>query len=404
MAAHGLVTGYRNHARAKRAAPNDTLKPQWQDPAGGPREEPGLPSAWVAAIAVNVALVALFLIFVLYCYIRSRKRANKGAAPEMRGSFETQLDKATTQPLALEAPRRSPLTWPALESQHDVPVIRTQSVHSADKESGIIEGVEDDEEPELKGLSPDESDEELPSEPLPRAPEDGDTSSLPATHQADSYAAFLPGVPTNSSPPKGQYQVCLVAGGGRDCVGSIELPLDRPVTLAELRTALGAAADAALRELTSASRFGFVTEALRPLSPGEAETCVVQQIYPSRAVMLRDTRGESIGTTYAVETSPVSWEEEREPGSTTPPVISHDPELNQASSLAREVIPARPWRKTTNGVHTYVGPLGVCQRPDCGQPGRVKCIDCGLASYCSSRCLKADAARHRLSCYRECSN
>nr|XP_054917595.1 uncharacterized protein LOC126545936 [Dermacentor andersoni] len=175
MAAHGLVTGDRSHPRTKRAAPNDTLKPQLQDPAGGPREEPGLPSAWVAAIAVNVALVALFLVFVLYCYIRSRKRANKGAAPEMRGSFETQLDKATTQPLALEAPRRSPLTWPALESQHDVPVIRTQSVHSADKESGIIEGVEDDEEPELKGLSPDESDEELPSEPLPRAPEDGDT-------------------------------------------------------------------------------------------------------------------------------------------------------------------------------------------------------------------------------------
>ncbi|KAL1434636.1 hypothetical protein MTO96_011501 [Rhipicephalus appendiculatus] len=38
---------------------------------------------------------------------------------------------------------------------------------SADKESCAIEGVEDEEEPELKGLSPDESDEELPSEPLP---------------------------------------------------------------------------------------------------------------------------------------------------------------------------------------------------------------------------------------------
>ncbi|XP_070387431.1 uncharacterized protein [Dermacentor albipictus] len=386
MAAHGLVTGDRSHTRTKRAAPNDTLKPQLQDPAGGPREEPGLPSAWVAAIAVNVTLVALFLVFVLYCYIRSRKRASKGAAAEMRGSFETQLDKATTQPLAREAPRRSPLAWPALESQHDVPVIRTQSVHSADKESGIIEGVEDDEEPELKGLSPDESDEELPSEPLPRAPEDGDMSS---THRAESHAAILPGAPTNGI-PKGQYQVCVVAGGGRDCVGSIELPLDRPVTLAELRASFGAAADVALRELTSGSRFGFVTEALRPLSPGEAETCVVQQIYPSRAVMLRDNKD-------AAQTSPVSWEE---PGSATPPVISHDPELNQASLLAREVIPARPWRKTTNGVHTYVGPLGVCQRPDCSQPGRVKCIDCGLASYCSSRCLKADADRHRLSCYR----
>ncbi|KAL1434628.1 hypothetical protein MTO96_011493 [Rhipicephalus appendiculatus] len=92
---------------------------------------------------------------------------------------------------------------------------------------------------------------------------------------------------------RGQYQVCLVAGGGRDCVGSIELPLDRPVTLAELRTALGAEPDTVLRELASASRYGFVTEALRPLSPGEADTYIVQQIYPSRAVMLRDTRGES---------------------------------------------------------------------------------------------------------------
>ncbi|KAL1434639.1 hypothetical protein MTO96_011504 [Rhipicephalus appendiculatus] len=51
------------------------LLAQPQDP-GGPREEPapGLPNAWVAAIAVNAALVALFLVFVLYCYIRSRKR------------------------------------------------------------------------------------------------------------------------------------------------------------------------------------------------------------------------------------------------------------------------------------------------------------------------------------------
>ncbi|KAL1434637.1 hypothetical protein MTO96_011502 [Rhipicephalus appendiculatus] len=47
----------------------------------------------------------------------------------MHGSFETQLDKATTQPLALEAPRRSPLTWPALEPHHDFPVMRTQSIH-----------------------------------------------------------------------------------------------------------------------------------------------------------------------------------------------------------------------------------------------------------------------------------
>ncbi|KAH6947703.1 hypothetical protein HPB50_020783 [Hyalomma asiaticum] len=232
----------------------------------------------------------------MHCMGAVLDAGSKGTVPEMRGSFETQLDKAlTTQPLALEAPRRSPLTWPALEAQQDVPVIRTQSVHSTedtagvsaevwselaefpgaidgstfeefvsadddvaimgqlqdedyvadvvpttsqsdcneeiddgplptssevisafalvrrycvnmegcglscsdsldnaeacvlsqaakslkekkiqdyfvpntDKESGIIEGVEDDEEPELKGLSPDESDEELPSEPLP---------------------------------------------------------------------------------------------------------------------------------------------------------------------------------------------------------------------------------------------
>ncbi|XP_075737926.1 uncharacterized protein LOC142777428 isoform X2 [Rhipicephalus microplus] len=295
----------------------------------------------------------------------------------MRGSFETQIDKATTQPLALEAPRRSPLTWPALESHQDFP--RTESIQSADKESCVIEGVDDDEEPELKGLSPDESDEELPSEPLPIP----DTSSPPTT-EGNGLDAFLPGASANSH-LKGQYQVCLVAGGGRDCVGSIELPLDRPVTLAELRTALGKEPDTLLSELASASHYCFVTEALRPLSPGETDTCIVQQIYPSRAIMLRDIR-------EAVETSPVSWEE---PDSTTPPVICHDLE---SSSLAREVIPARPWKKMN--VHTYVGPLGVCQRPDCNQPGRVKCIDCGLASYCSSRCLKADARRHSMSCYR----
>ncbi|KAL1434626.1 hypothetical protein MTO96_011491 [Rhipicephalus appendiculatus] len=119
----------------------------------------------------------------------------------------------------------------------------------------------------------------------------------------------------------------------------------------------------------------------------------------SRRIILPSDYGSSvlingkICFAEAVEASPVSWEE---PVSTTPPVISHD---SEPSSLAREVIPARPWKKMN--VHTYVGPLGVCQRPDCNQPGRVKCIDCGLASYCSSQCLKADAARHSMSCYRD---
>ncbi|KAL3205570.1 hypothetical protein MRX96_040748 [Rhipicephalus microplus] len=281
------------------AKPGDVRKKigaQPQDP-GGPREEPapGLPDAWVAAIAVNVALVALFLVFVLYCYIRSRKR------------------------------------------------------------------VDDDEEPELKGLSPDESDEELPSEPLPIP----DTQFVKLSQVIGVVDVDFDIKLSNGQWQfqGGQYQVCLVAGGGRDCVGSIELPLDRPVTLAELRTALGKEPDTVLSELASASHYCFVTEALRPLSPGETDTCIVQQIYPSRAIMLRDIR-------EAVETSPVSWEE---PDSTTPPVICHD----------------------------LVGPLGVCQRPDCNQPGRVKCIDCGLASYCSSRCLKADARRHSMSCYRD---
>ncbi|EEC11299.1 hypothetical protein IscW_ISCW009931 [Ixodes scapularis] len=38
---------------------------------------------------------------------------------------------------------------------------------SPDKESGTIEGVEDDFEPELRNLELDESEEELPTEPLP---------------------------------------------------------------------------------------------------------------------------------------------------------------------------------------------------------------------------------------------
>ncbi|XP_077549537.1 uncharacterized protein LOC144162761 [Haemaphysalis longicornis] len=413
-------------------------QPPWQDQPAGPQEEQGLPSAWVAAIAVNVVLVALFLVFVLYCYIRSRKLGTRRAAeervlyagakgapfPELRANdgFETQLDKATTQPLALEAPRRSPVAWPLPTAvgpearMHGVPVISTQSasVHSPDKgtPSGIIEGVEDDEEPELKDLSSEESEEELPSEPLPSFAdafgEPGSPASAgvddydkpsptadmvpsPATRVQKSESAFLPGAPMDSSPqgPAALYQICLLAGGGRDCVGSLELPLDRPVTLAELRAALSKAPDGALRELT-ASRFGFVTEAYRPLSPREVAACVVQHVYPSRAIMLREN-------TEVVETSPLSWEE---PSSTTPPVISHDPDVNHASSLARKVMPTRPWRKMNNSVHTYVGPLGVCQRPDCSQPGRVKCIDCGLASYCTSRCLKADATRHRHSCYR----
>ncbi|XP_077507347.1 uncharacterized protein LOC144116893 [Amblyomma americanum] len=413
----------RSHSR--RAAPdsNDTAKqPQWQDgDPGGPREEQasGLPSAWVAAIAVNVVLVALFLVFVLYCYIRSRKRAKGAPFPEERG-FETQMDKATTQPLALEAPR--PLAWPpsaAVEHrQLDLPVISTHSasVHrtksvpqliaemsarmfmheepfdlSGSTETPIIEGVDDDEEPELKDLSPDESEEELPSEPLPAF---GDALgseplvTLPASrvHQAANNGAFLPGAPTS---PKGiLYQVCLLAGGGRDCVGSLELPLEQPVTLAELRAAFSHAPDPVLRELATLSR--FVTEAHRPLSPAEEATYVVHQVYPSRAVMLRDT-------TEVPEASPPFWEGPP-PSSATPPVISHDPEVNP--SLTTKVMPTRPWRKMNNSVHSYVGPLGVCQRPDCNQAGRVKCIDCGLASYCTSRCLKADAARHSLSCYR----
>lgn len=81
-------------------------------------------------------------------------------------------------------------------------------------------------------------------------------------------------------------------------MGSLELPLDRPVTLAELRAALSKAPDGALRELT-ASRFGFVTEAYRPLSPREVAACVVQHVYPSRAIMLRENTGESLAARAA---------------------------------------------------------------------------------------------------------
>ncbi|XP_022671776.1 uncharacterized protein LOC111254806 isoform X1 [Varroa destructor] len=57
---------------------------------------------------------------------------------------------------------------------------------------------------------------------------------------------------------------------------------------------------------------------------------------------------------------------------------------------------------STRSGGSYVGPLGLCHRPECSNAARVKCVSCGQVAYCSSKCLRTDAARHRANCYRRC--
>ncbi|KAM7283578.1 uncharacterized protein ISCGN_000685 [Ixodes scapularis] len=192
-----------------------------------------------------------------------------------------------------------------------------------------------------------------------------------------------------------------MAGGARDCLGSIALPLDQPLTLEQLRVHLGRHADPSIRELTDPS-YCFVTETNRELNFHEAAGSLVHKVYPSGAVMLKHTKGEKDGSSQASFTEAWTGTHAGTQGSVTPPVVVSHQDINKPTVLSRRILPSKTWGTTDNAMVTYVGPLGMCQRPECNQPGRVKCIDCGVACYCTTRCLKTDSSRHRQSCYRKC--
>ncbi|KAM7283579.1 uncharacterized protein ISCGN_000686 [Ixodes scapularis] len=111
-----------------------------------------------------------------------------------------------------------------------------------------------------------------------------------------------------------------MAGGARDCLGSIALPLDQPLTLEQLRVHLGRHADPSIRELTDPS-YCFVTETNRELNFHEAAGSLVHKVYPSGAVMLKHTKGEKDGSSQASFTEAWTGTHAGTQGSVTPPVV-----------------------------------------------------------------------------------
>ncbi|XP_028966565.1 uncharacterized protein LOC114828068 [Galendromus occidentalis] len=83
------------------------------------------------------------------------------------------------------------------------------------------------------------------------------------------------------------------------------------------------------------------------------------------------------------------------------PEVNSPPIAKVSSSGNSSTHSAERGPSSTRSGGSYVGPLGLCHRPECNNAARVKCVSCGQVAYCSSKCLRLDAPRHRSSCYRE---
>ncbi|KAM7283581.1 uncharacterized protein ISCGN_000688 [Ixodes scapularis] len=193
---------------------------------------------------------------------KDRHLTESGGSDELR-PVATQLDRATTQPPAHEgAPHRAIRTAspdngptqpsPAWSGALETGPARGTRNWSPDKESGTIEGVEDDFEPELRNLELDESEEELPTEPLPAMagadnengrgsvydveepslPSNTFPAGVPSKHPGvSSPGARLPGAPEDDQETdSGAKDRHLTESGGSDELRPVATQLDRATT------------------------------------------------------------------------------------------------------------------------------------------------------------------------------
>ncbi|XP_064466107.1 uncharacterized protein LOC135377538 isoform X2 [Ornithodoros turicata] len=417
-------------------------------------KEGGLPDSWIAAIVINAILVVLFILFVIYCYFRSRKR-NSLPPPTMikKGDSEAEALYAhktsqhvtdTEREVIIardERPQETSLFTVEDESRRfglqgetdylDGYSSQLSSRVEQPREIGpspsdgrlsdvpvAIEGVEDDFEPELRDLDVDDSEEdEEPSEALPHvSPDDQPRGSAKVPEDVFSVASqktlqgslegasttVIPGaVDENEDDQEEQYAKYLVYimnsdHGARDCIGSVLLPAATPMTLSQLRAFLMNSDDPSIQEVAM-QKYNFITETNNEITFQEGGSFVTK-VYPAKSIILKLKEKTKRGALS--QSSSTSPPETISPRREQTPLITSDGSDSTFRTSTRDVANGTVRKPKFIPKSKYVGPLGVCYRPECDLPGRVKCVDCGMVAYCSSRCLKTDTERHRMSCYR----
>ncbi|XP_064466108.1 uncharacterized protein LOC135377538 isoform X3 [Ornithodoros turicata] len=331
-------------------------------------KEGGLPDSWIAAIVINAILVVLFILFVIYCYFRSRKR-NSLPPPTM-------IKKGDSEAEALYAHKTSQ--------------------HVTDTEREVI--IARDERPQETSLFTVEDESR-------RFGLQGETDYLDGLQGSLEGASttVIPGaVDENEDDQEEQYAKYLVYimnsdHGARDCIGSVLLPAATPMTLSQLRAFLMNSDDPSIQEVAM-QKYNFITETNNEITFQEGGSFVTK-VYPAKSIILKLKEKTKRGALS--QSSSTSPPETISPRREQTPLITSDGSDSTFRTSTRDVANGTVRKPKFIPKSKYVGPLGVCYRPECDLPGRVKCVDCGMVAYCSSRCLKTDTERHRMSCYRK---
>ncbi|XP_076317624.1 uncharacterized protein LOC143229327 isoform X2 [Tachypleus tridentatus] len=369
----------------------------------------GLPPAWIAAIAINCALVFLFIIFLIYCYCNKRKSTSRNsdiiensflgepdpmysgksggspiqqtyASSNRRPSFRNDVDNYSipfgSRPTSRVDPRctcntpecycddpsrldpnlqnshppNSPATIPEVESQ--------QQLEKEEEEENLDDLIQEtiEETDDFRTDNPSYSRNSSRSYSL----DDVDLPVLPGTIEKSEISDHEDDlddiIEVQQNKKKYLVYLMLDEDGSRECIGHVWLPHNNPVTLTQVRNYLAAQATPSVQDVIQ-NKFNFVNESFREITFQEG-ALLVDRIYPSHGINIR--------------------------------LVSEDELRKEKKEKAAKKA------KTQR----YYGPMGKCTEPNCEKSARIKCMDCGLSAYCGTRCLRIDGPSHKKVCYR----
>ncbi|XP_022247363.1 uncharacterized protein LOC111086903 [Limulus polyphemus] len=299
----------------------------------------GLPPAWIAAIAINCALVFLFIIFLIYCYCNKRKSISRNSdiiensfhggpdpmytgktgsspirqtygSPNRRTSFSNDVDNYSipfgSRPTSRVDPRctcNTPECYcddpPGFDPnlQNTRPPNSPATISEVEPQQQLEE--EDENLDDLIQEAIEETDDFRTDSPSYSrnssrnySPDDVDLPALPGTMEKsevseheDDLDDLIEEAEVQQNKKKYLVYLMLDEDGSRECIGHVWLPHNNPVTLTQVRNYLASQATPSVQDVFQ-NKFNFVNESFREITFQEG-ALLVDRIYPSHGINIR---------------------------------------------------------------------------------------------------------------------
>ncbi|KAG8191449.1 hypothetical protein JTE90_020701 [Oedothorax gibbosus] len=353
----------------------ETSDSQTAEEGGG-----GLSVAWIVAIAINVILIVIFILTIIYCWFRRKKKAQTQSSGSAVRLFDGHPDdtmyankaainnKSMEQKAALIDPGHRGVftiedeTRKQMEHHNHGPDERctcyspTCYCSTGDKRQEDIRMAEENED-DPQGYPTPSPPPAFPTPvPSPEPEEYWRPDSFQPEEEEEDEDMFLPGTVSEPEPEKPRedrfYVYHADLDGSRELFGQVYLPVDS--FLSEVRKAIEK--DRELSEAIRKSEYRFVDENLEEIMTYQESSLDLERVFPSQEINIQFLQKKK---------------EKKEPKVAKMPKI-----------------PA------------YVGPLGICSASDCTRAAKIKCLDCRNTAYCSKRCMSDDIKEHRRACYK----